>query len=171
MKHIKLALLALLAVASNAHSTELYLNTIKNKTGSNVQWEKLPLPGLLGKMRPVTIPEGKTTQPNMPIIPPVILSFKNSDDLTQAVFVNIQLQTSSPKEIRYNPDAPKKRERSQLILITIKDSNNKIITRRLVQVIKPGSRYLLNINLKGDSLQNTTAKLIEQEQERSTWDV
>lgn len=140
----------------------LYLQ-VSNKTPHNIEWETLTPPSRMGKIPPVILaPFGGTKRPNI-IMPDTILSFKNVENPQQVVFVDVQLQTRSPQAIRYNPDAPP--ELVEILTVTIKDGNKKILRPRLIKQINPGSRYQLNITLKGDDLQNTTIELIEQPKE------
>ncbi len=74
MKNLKLTLLAILAVAGNAHGIEVYLNTINNQTVHKIEWEQLELPDIPEKMRPTTIDPFSTIQPHMRLIPPAILT-------------------------------------------------------------------------------------------------
>jgi len=161
MKNIKLTLLAIIALAGSAQGAELHLGKINNKTVHKIEWEKLPLPGMLGKMRPVTIDRFGSVQPNIPLIPPTTLSFKNPSKPSQAVFVEVKLVRRTLKGgLRFRED-PKKLEFTELYVV-LKDAEGNI-KQRWNQRINQNFIYTLDIELKGLNLQKTAVMIMGHE--------
>ncbi len=161
MKNLKFLLLAILAVAGSAQGAELRLNKINNKTVHQIEWEKLPLPGMLGKMRPVMIDRFGSSQPNMPLIPPTTLSFRNPNKPSQAVLVELKLVRRVLKGGPGFREDPKGREFTELYII-LRDAEGTIV-QRLSQRINQNFIYTLDVNLKGLSLQKTAVEIMGHE--------
>lgn len=158
MKNLKFLLLAIIAIAGNIHGAELRLNKINNKTVHQIEWEKLPLPGMLGKMRPVMIDRFGSSQPNMPLIPPTTLSFRNPNKPSQAVFVEVKLARRTLKGGPRFREAPKKLEFTELHVV-LKDTEGNIL-QRWNQRVNQNFIYTLDVNLKGLSLQKTEVEIM-----------
>ncbi len=161
MKKIQLSLLAILAVASSAQAAELYLNRINNQTVHKIKWEKLPLPGMLGKMRPATLDRFGSAQPRMPLIPPVTLSFKNPNKHSQAVLVELKLVRRTLKRRPRKGEDPKKYEFTEL-LITLKDTEGNTL-QRWSERIDDAMSYQIAVNIKGLNLQKTDVAIMKKE--------
>ncbi len=158
MKNLTRVLVAILAVAGSAQGAELRLKKINNKTVHKIEWEKLPLPGMLGKMRPVMIDRFDSVQPNMPLIPPAILSFKNPNKPSQAVLVEVKLVRRTLKGGPGFREDPKKLEFTELYVV-LKDAEGNIL-QRWNQRINQNFSYTLNVNLKGLNLQKTEVEIM-----------
>ena len=158
MKNLKLTLLSIIALAGSAQGAELHLGKVNNKTVHKIEWEKLPLPGLLGKMRPVMIERFGNVQPNMPLIPPAVLSFKNPSKPSQAVFVEVKLVRRTLKGGPGFREDPKKLEFTELYVV-LKDAEGNIL-QRWNQRINQNFSYTLNVNLKGLNLQKTEVEIM-----------
>jgi len=161
MKRLISIFLATFALMGSMHAAELRLTTIKNQTVHKIEWEKLPLPGMLGKMRPIVIDRFDTVQPNMPLIPPTTLSFKNPNKPSQAILLELKLVRRTHKGGPHFREDPKKYEFIELY-ITLNDTEGNVL-QRWSQRINPTFVYTLNVTLKGLNLHKTDVLIMGNE--------
>ena len=161
MKKLSLSLLATIALVGSAQGAEIRLNKINNLTVHKIEWEKLPLPGMLGKMRPIMIDRFGSSQPNMPLIPPATLSFKNPNKPSQAVLLEVKLARRVLKGGPRFREDPRKLEFIEL-QVTLKDTEGNIV-QRWNQRVNPNFTYTLDVNLKSLNLQKTEVMIMEHE--------
>lgn len=157
MKKIILSLASLISIARSTHATELYLNKINNQTAHKIAWEKLPLPGMLGKMRPIIIDRFDGIQPNMPIIPPATLSFTNPNKPSQKVFLELTLDRKVLKRRPRPGEDPNKYQYLELSATT-KSADGKVL-RTERERLDDNVSYDLNVTIKGLNLQKTEVRI------------
>ena len=156
MKNLKFLLLALITIGT-AQGTELYLAKINNQTWHKVQWEKLPLPGLLGKMKPVIIDRFGSKSPNLRLDGPTTITFTNLKDPKQPLSMKVNIVKRIQKRRPRPGEDPKKLAFNEL-LVRLEDTEGNVM-QRWHQRINPNFRYSIIVSLKGNKLQKTEVEI------------
>lgn len=163
MKHITLIapLTLLMLITNHNQCAEFRLATINNQTSHTINWEKLPLPGMLGKMQPVSIGKNKSVQPNMPLFPPITLLFENQKNPDQRFLMEINLLSKVLKGGPHFREDPKQHEFTELD-IQLKGPDGTVLNH-WTQRVNPRFSYNLTIDLKGKGLKKTAVVIMGHE--------
>lgn len=162
MKHLtKLTLVLLASIAGTMQATTIYLSSITNQTKHQVSWEKLPLPGLLDKMRPQTIDRSDEAKPNMQLIPPATFQFQNPRNEKQVVLLEITLFRRLLKRRARTPQEAQK-YRTSTMRIALKTTDGTILNG-WSQPLEQNKVYNLHINLMGRDFKKSEVTIMSHE--------
>lgn len=162
MKHfIKLVLIMLINTSVTIHATDIYLSSITNQTAQQISWEKLPLPGLLGKMQPQIIDRFDETKPNLQLTPPVTMQFQNPRKTQHTIFLEI---TISHRYLKRRARTPQEAQKYIIntMLVTLKKTDGTVL-RQWSQQLDQTNVYNLMVKLKGPRFQKTEVTIMSQE--------